>query len=78
MTWDAADLFRKSGELYALQGRMNATRRSINRGIIVVGAPLGGLLADTIGYRPALWLAIAGFALAAGFPGGLAVPARAA
>ncbi len=50
----------------ALQGRMNATRRSINRGIIVLGAPLGGFLADAIGYRPALWLAIAGFALAAG------------
>jgi len=51
----------------ALQGRMNATRRSVNRGMIVVGAPLGGLLADTIGYRPTLWLAIAGFALVAGY-----------
>jgi MFS family permease len=51
----------------ALQGRMNATRRSINRGMIVVGAPLGGVLADTIGYRPTLWLGIAGFVLVAGY-----------
>lgn len=51
----------------ALQGRVNATRRSINRGMIVVGAPLGGLLADTIGYRPTFWLGIAGFALAMGY-----------
>jgi predicted MFS family arabinose efflux permease len=51
----------------ALQGRMNATRRSINRGMIVVGAPLGGLLADTIGYRPTFWLGIAGFTLVTGY-----------
>ncbi len=51
----------------ALQGRMSATRRSINRGMIVVGAPLGGLLADAIGYRPTLWLAIAGFTLVAAY-----------
>ena len=25
------------------------------------GAPLGGWLADTLGYRPTLWIAIAGF-----------------
>lgn len=45
----------------ALQGRMNTSIRSINRAMIVVGAPLGGILADTIGYRPALWIGIAGF-----------------
>lgn len=48
-----------------LQGRMNATRRSLNRSMIVIGAPLGGVFADTIGYRPALWLAAAGFLLGA-------------
>ena len=53
-----------------LQGRMNATMRSINRAMIVVGAPLGGVLGDAIGYRPMLWIVAAGFlgvALALGF-----------
>lgn len=45
----------------ALQGRVNITIRSINRAMIVIGAPLGGLLADSIGYRQTLWIAIAGF-----------------
>lgn len=49
----------------ALQGRMNATMRSINRAMVVFAAPLGGLLADAIGYRPALWIAVAGFILVA-------------
>ena len=31
--------------------------------MIVVGAPVGGLLADTIGYRLTLWIATTGFAL---------------
>lgn len=48
-----------------LQGRMNTTMRSINRAMIVIGAPLGGLLADTIGYRPMLWIVAAGFAAVA-------------
>ncbi|HTZ42716.1 MAG TPA: MFS transporter [Jatrophihabitans sp.] len=48
-----------------LQGRSNATRRSINRAMIVIGAPLGGVLADTVGYRPVLCAAAAGFALVA-------------
>ena len=43
-----------------LQGRMNATIRSLNWGMIAVAAPLGGLLADAWGYRPALWVGIAG------------------
>lgn len=45
-----------------LQGRMNATMRSINRSMIVVGAPLGGLIADIYGFLPALWLVLAGLA----------------
>jgi MFS family permease len=46
-----------------LQGRMNTTIRSINRGAIVVGAPLGGLIADAAGYRSALWVGIVGLAV---------------
>jgi predicted MFS family arabinose efflux permease len=38
--------------------------RSINRAAVVVGAPLGGLLADSLGYRPALWLCAGGVAAA--------------
>jgi len=50
-----------------LQGRMNTTMRSVNRAMIVIGAPLGGVLADRIGYRPMLWIVAAGFtAVAAG------------
>jgi len=45
----------------ALQSRMNTTMRSLNRAVIVVGAPLGGLIADRLGYRPALWIAAGGF-----------------
>lgn len=53
-----------------LQGRSNATMRSINRAMIVVGAPLGGLLADAIGFRIVLWLSVAGFLMvAAGLSG---------
>ena len=46
-----------------LQGRANATRRSINRAMIVLGAPLGGGLADAVGYRPMLYAVAAGFAV---------------
>jgi predicted MFS family arabinose efflux permease len=46
-----------------LQGRMNATIRSLNWGTLTVGAPVGGLLAQVLGYRGALWLAIGGMAL---------------
>jgi predicted MFS family arabinose efflux permease len=48
-----------------LQGRMNATRRSINRTMIVVGAPVGGFLGDAIGYRTMLFIAAGGFAIVA-------------
>ena len=44
-----------------LQGRMNATMRSINRSMIVIGAPLGGFLGDRIGYSNMLWIAALGF-----------------
>jgi len=44
----------------ALQGRMHTTMRSVNRAMIVVGAPVGGQLADTVGYRPIMWIAVAG------------------
>lgn len=48
-----------------LQGRMNATRRSVNRAMIVVGAPVGGLLGDVVGFRPVLLTAVGGFLLTA-------------
>jgi predicted MFS family arabinose efflux permease len=44
---------------------MNATMRSFNRAAVVIGAPAGGLVADAIGYRSALWFAVAGIAVAA-------------
>ena len=44
-----------------LQGRMNTLIRSNNRAAVVVGAPLGGLLADTVGFRPMLLVAALGF-----------------
>lgn len=43
-----------------LQGRTNTTIRSVNRAVVVIGAPLGGLLADSIGYREAIWVAAVG------------------
>jgi MFS family permease len=49
-----------------LQGRMNATMRSINRAMIVVGAPLGGVLGDAIGLRTMLWVAAVGFLIVGG------------
>ncbi|GGU41995.1 MFS transporter [Nocardioides albus] len=49
----------------ALQGRMNATIRSANRTCAVVGALAGGLVAQLLGLRPALWVAVAIFVIAA-------------
>lgn len=48
-----------------LQGRTNATMRSLNRAAIVVGAPLGGLMADAVAARFALWIGVAGIAVSA-------------
>ncbi|MCM3782069.1 MFS transporter [Neobacillus mesonae] len=55
--------YRQSITPARLQGRMNATMRSINRSMIVIGAPLGGIIADVYGFRTALWVAIVGLAL---------------
>ncbi|MFC8191233.1 MFS transporter [Cellulomonas sp. NPDC057328] len=46
--------YRQTATPDALQGRMNATMRSVNRAVIVVAAPLGGLLGDAAGYGPTL------------------------
>ena len=46
-----------------LMGRMSATMRSINRGMIVLGAPLGGVIAEAIGNRPTMSIAAAGMVL---------------
>ncbi|WP_237685548.1 MFS transporter [Arthrobacter sunyaminii] len=48
-----------------LLARMSATMRSANRGMIVLGAPVGGYLATTRGVGPALWFS-AGTLLLAG------------
>ncbi|PSL58527.1 putative MFS family arabinose efflux permease [Saccharothrix carnea] len=52
--------YRQSITPDRLMGRMNATTRSVNRGMIVFGALLGGALADWLGNRPALWIAVVG------------------
>lgn len=48
-----------------LQGRMNATIRSTNWGVRALGAPLGGVLADALGYRPTLWVTVVLYGTAA-------------
>lgn len=57
--------FRNAVTPDRLRGRMNATIRSINWGLYAVGSAAGGVLADSIGYRPTLWIAIGGMLLAA-------------
>ncbi len=47
-----------------LLARMSATMRSVNRGMIVVGAPLGGLIATMAGAGTALWVSVAVLLLA--------------
>jgi MFS family permease len=49
----------------ALQGRMNATMRSINRSMVVVGAIAGGILADVLGFREAIWIGLGVFVASA-------------
>jgi predicted MFS family arabinose efflux permease len=51
--------YRQSITPSGLLGRMNATTRSLNRAMIVVGAPLGGILADQYGIKLALWVGVA-------------------
>ncbi|GAK40580.1 hypothetical protein TCA2_3070 [Paenibacillus sp. TCA20] len=46
-----------------LQGRMNATLRSINRSAVVIGAPLGGGLAEHLGFTTAVWIPLVGLAI---------------
>jgi hypothetical protein len=48
----------------ALQARTNTTLRAANRAVIVVVAPLGGLLAVQAGLRPALFVAAGIFVVA--------------
>lgn len=57
--------YRQSLTPDRLQARTNTTMRSFNRAVIVVVAPLAGLLADQAGNRPALLLAGLTFAVAA-------------
>ncbi len=47
-----------------LIARMTATRRSVNRGMIVLGAPLGGFIATNVGVPTALWASSAVLVLA--------------
>lgn len=54
--------FRQTVTPDRLLARTNGTMRSLNRAAVVVGAPLGGLLADSVGIRPALWVTVAGLA----------------
>ena len=46
-----------------LQARTNTTLRSLNRAVMVITAPLAGILADAWGIRPTLLVAAAMFAL---------------
>lgn len=46
-----------------LLGRANATMRSLNRGAVVIGAPLGGVLIDAFSSRTAVWVAVVGLAV---------------
>ncbi|HTI27585.1 MAG TPA: MFS transporter [Kutzneria sp.] len=57
--------YRQSVTPDRLQGRMNATMRSFNRGSLVIGALLGGVLADWIGIPATLWVGIVGLVVQA-------------
>ena len=57
--------YRQAVTPEGLRGRMNATIRSFNWGTVAIGAPLGGLLADRVGYRFALWTGLSGAVLQA-------------
>ena len=49
-----------------LQARTNTTLRSLNRAVVVLVAPIAGILADAWGIRSMLVVAVAVFALVAG------------
>ncbi len=55
--------FRQAITPDRLQGRTNAINRSTNRAMVVIAAPLGGLLAQRAGAPVALGVAAVGFAL---------------
>lgn len=59
--------YRQSATPDELQARTNTTMRSANRAMIVIGAPIGGIIATVLGFRPALWIAIAGIIVVTGF-----------
>lgn len=48
-----------------MQGRLNATIRTVNRVTLLVGALLGGVLATYFGFRVSIWIAAALFIAAA-------------
>jgi MFS family permease len=45
----------------ALMGRITTSMQVVNFGTIPIGAVLGGVLAGSAGFRPALWIVFAGF-----------------
>ncbi|MEV5832075.1 MFS transporter [Nocardia sp. NPDC052112] len=57
--------YRQSVTPDRLLGRMNATMRSLNRAAIVVGAPIGGVLAAWLGIRWTVWIAVVGLLISA-------------
>ena len=57
--------YRQSVTPLQMQGRMNTTMRSINRSMIIIGAPLGGYIADKFGSRNVLMISAIGLALCA-------------
>jgi hypothetical protein len=48
----------------AVLGRVNATFKAVGGGLAVLGAILGGLLGEVIGVRGAIWVGVAGLAIA--------------
>jgi len=58
----------------AMLGRVNAAFRATSGGLAVLGAILGGLLGEAIGVRGAIWVGVAGLAIAPLF--GLAGPLK--
>ncbi|HEX8304141.1 MAG TPA: MFS transporter [Jatrophihabitans sp.] len=64
--YDIAQIsLRQAATPAPLLGRMNATVRFLNWGPIPLGAFVGGLLGETIGLRPTLWVAAVGSLLPA-------------